>query len=814
MNLLLALLRPVFRRWPPRVLTILVLLLAMAVAGANGLGRLLPPLEPGLLRDAAWVGVWLAWWLAGSRLTGWYALPLLAALGGIGLMARVGRLGDEWLTLVQALGPLGLRAFGPKLHLLPEGDETPLGVLYPLGEAAATWLEGHRVIFLRLIGWLRAAQSGDPVFDPLAAALVWALTLWLAAAWLGWITQRHAQPLLGALPLGGMLAFGLYYTNTIETGLSSLLFFACALAVLQAVCHFSTRARRWRKADLPEVYDSLEWIMTVGGIVLALTILAGAAPSVSVQQIARAVQQALQPAPGGSPRLAESLGLQPTPDLLPAFQQARRPALPNLRLLSGGQELSQSVVMQVSLAGYEPLNPQAIFSRGEEPVLPPRYYWRSMTYDLYNGRGWHTSPLSSQSFGANAPVRELAAVGGLKMRIVQQTVHWIAAPDGFIYAAGELLSANAPYEVAWRGADDFLGAQTSAAGYTAFSRLPLVTLEQLRRAGSAYPASIQNRYLRLPDSLPGRVRDLALNLTASELPPYDRAAAIEAYLRSLPYSLDVPAPPAGRDAADYFLFDLQRGYCDYFATAMVVLARAAGLPARLVVGYAAGSYNPAAGYFLVTEAEAHSWVEVYFSEIGWVEFEPTGSRQPFLRPETIPVPRGIASNREGADLLGQGDLWGWSLALLAGMLAAALGVMLSIGQTALDPWRLQKMAPAAALRVLYRRVYRLGRRLIPAAENCTPLEFAANLGAALNPLEQFPRLSQRSAAAQRNLRTITDLYMRALFSQAAPTRGEIAVAWQAWRQLQMQLGWARRWRWALQRRWAARWITRMLGNQH
>ena len=146
------------------------------------------------------------------------------------------------------------------------------------------------------------------------------------------------------------------------------------------------------------------------------------------------------------------------------------------------------------------------------------------------------------------------------------------------------------------------------------------------------PDWVANRYLTLPDELPYRVRQLALDLTAVQPNPYDRALAIEGYLREFPYTLNLPAPPANRDVVDYFLFDLKKGYCDYYASAMVVLARAAGLPARLVVGYNSGLYDPQQANYKVTEADAHAWAEVYFPGYGWVEFEPTGGRPPIERP--------------------------------------------------------------------------------------------------------------------------------------------------------------------------------------
>ena len=134
-------------------------------------------------------------------------------------------------------------------------------------------------------------------------------------------------------------------------------------------------------------------------------------------------------------------------------------------------------------------------------------------------------------------------------------------------------------------------------------------------------------YLALPDTITQRTRDLARELTADEPTMYAKATAIEEYLRQIPYDLEISAPPEGvTDVADYFLFDLRRGYCDYYATAFVVLARLSGLPTRFVTGFAPGSWLPNEQQWVITEAEAHSWPEVYFPEVGWVRFEPTAYR--------------------------------------------------------------------------------------------------------------------------------------------------------------------------------------------
>ncbi len=197
--------------------------------------------------------------------------------------------------------------------------------------------------------------------------------------------------------------------------------------------------------------------------------------------------------------------------------------------------------------------------------------------------------------------------------------------------------------MAWRVRDfqigifDILGATVDEDSYRADSYVRIQSADELRSAGQTYPEWIRDRYMSLPPTLPESVLSLAVELTATEATPYDRAVAIEQYLRAIPYSLDVSTGPAGADIVEYFLFRLQKGYCDYYASAMVVLARAAGIPARYVVGFIGEYYDESEGVYIITADQAHAWVEVYFPDYGWVLFEPTGGRPAMDRPaEPIP----------------------------------------------------------------------------------------------------------------------------------------------------------------------------------
>jgi hypothetical protein len=173
------------------------------------------------------------------------------------------------------------------------------------------------------------------------------------------------------------------------------------------------------------------------------------------------------------------------------------------------------------------------------------------------------------------------------------------------------------------------GKNVSLKSYGITFKTPEFTLQQLKKSGED-PQAIKERYLQLPKSLPDRVRRLAKKITANADNRYAKADAVEQYLHSEDFTYDtqdVAVPGKNDDYVAQFLFRSKKGYCDNFSSAMAVMLRTIGIPTRWVKGFTPGDYDTSTDdgdpVYEVTNANAHSWVEVYFPNAGWVPFEPT-----------------------------------------------------------------------------------------------------------------------------------------------------------------------------------------------
>ena len=807
--LLIRLLRPLALRIGLWNLVMLALLLAILGSVASGISSVVRGLEFPLLWLVGILAMLFGWVLGASKLKSWAATIIAVISGLIAVFVRVGRLDLLFLSVLRHLGPYlieSVRAIWTNFTLrLPEWlGLTPVGRPAPDPSLLLQDMDrlGTGVITLwsRAVEWLSAFARAEPTYDPVAATLIWGVLLWLAAWWAGWLLRRRRQALGAVLPLGVLLGTVLSYAWA-ET-ISLVFLMGWSLALIAVAAHFS-REQRWEVTATDYSRDIRgEVLGAAGAITVGLMLLALIVPNISIDRIVDEVRTLTQKQSEDTGAAAEALGVEqrPRPSRAPELARASAGGLPRRHLLGTGPELRENLVMEVRTFELPPMEALPAGMRA------PSYYWRSITYDVYNGQGWNTSPYAVVDYETGAP----SHIGQLPYhRTLRQHVRVVRDVGNLVHSAGTLVAVDQPYQVAWRVSGDSFAATTEAETYRADSLVPMLSPEQLREARSAYPPWILERYLTLPDSVPERVISLARDLTAIAPTPYERATAIETYLRSTyPYTLNVPLPAPGTDVVDYFLFTAQRGYCDYFATSMVVLARAAGLPARLAVGYVSSDYDPLQAAYIITEADAHAWVEVYFPGYGWITFEPTSGipaleRSEVLEPREWPTPED-SLRPPPSPLQRLVRRWYWGLPGLA--LVALLGLFIA-SQVELLWLRFQ--TPQDTVTALYHRLRQraegFGLGLFAGA---TPHEFAALLDARLKMLAANRRgASWVLPVAVEEIRLLCELYVRVWYTSLQVTQEEQLTVVRAWRGLF--------WRLLLVRLWARRrsYLERLLRGE-
>jgi len=267
----------------------------------------------------------------------------------------------------------------------------------------------------------------------------------------------------------------------------------------------------------------------------------------------------------------------------------------------------------LEITGEVDQSPDARFTvRSEEPRL-----WRTGSYDRYTGDGWvqtsEPSPLADGSFEeppdhARNLTQEIEAASSLALfPAAWQPVDTdadgaLVGPDGGIELDGSLAEGET---------------------VTVTSAVPDPSADELAQAGQEYPESVVERYTQLPEDVPDRVGERTEQITQNADNPFETVLVVEEWLETnREYSLDVDQPDG--DVTDAFLFEMDAGYCTYYATAMVTMLRHEEIPARLAVGYSSGE-QVGDDEWLVRGLNSHAWVEVYFPEVGWVEFDPTPS---------------------------------------------------------------------------------------------------------------------------------------------------------------------------------------------
>lgn len=275
-----------------------------------------------------------------------------------------------------------------------------------------------------------------------------------------------------------------------------------------------------------------------------------------------------------------------------------------------------------------------------------RHYWKVETKDLYTGKGWNVlvpesfnensfidfskgSPIPITSFYSKDPedTKTSTVYNQLDYGHIQYPhgVVKLETEDLYLYRLSPLTERISSFK-------DFEAEAPSS--YTVHYKVPAFQVETLQNGTPSedeyFTNYILNNYTQLPEDLPASVKELALEITEGKENWFEKVDAVENYFQSNGFVYDqvnVAVPEEGEDYVAQFLFETKRGYCDNFSTSMAVLLRTLDIPTRWVKGYTSGDYvrvlDSGNRMYEVTNNHAHSWVEVYFPEVGWVPFEPT-----------------------------------------------------------------------------------------------------------------------------------------------------------------------------------------------
>jgi len=324
---------------------------------------------------------------------------------------------------------------------------------------------------------------------------------------------------------------------------------------------------------------------------------------------------------------------------------------------------------------------------------PAWSYWRSHSYDTYNGFMWAQSDASVEQVQSFSRVSYQIPVGDeILGEEIWQTYYIVRDQPNLLFTAYRPTQIYINAESISRDAGVGLRVSeplTAGMVYSVVSRRPIFDAELLRAAGSNYPAEITERYLQLPENISPRVRELAHTLTANAPTAFDKANALRDYLLTIPYDYFPPPHKPGAEVVDTFLFEDKRGLCEQFATAHIIMLRALGIPARMVAGYGAGEYNALSGYYTVRLNNAHAWVEVYFPKYGWVPFDPTPGWNP--SPYPSPVSRWIFQNAFDAFGISGAEVASAGVAIL-GVIVGPLMILFGVaGAVALLIWLAPKL---------------------------------------------------------------------------------------------------------------------------
>jgi transglutaminase-like putative cysteine protease len=459
-----------------------------------------------------------------------------------------------------------------------------------------------------------------PVEDPLFFVVIMTIAFWFISSWAGFALVRNQNYLAAVLPCAiGYMTIQAYD----RTHLWMLAIFAFIALLLLGRMHYLQNRESWRERRIflsPDTSMELTSSMAVAAgllIIVAWTIPASLS---SWNSAVHTWNKLTRPWQTFTENMQNAVSaLQSPSNAKPGeFYTSELP-------LGGGWPLSDSVMFTVQAPDLA------------SDKRPPRYYWRGRSYDSFaNGQWYSTGTIREEYTPTAAPPYDSQNAeetpAHFKFQTGDSTFSLLYSPSEPVRIDRPGLTFTQPGAtgndiVAWHAYPWLRAGDT----YDVDALITNPNLQQLREAGTTYPDWVTNKYLQLPDTFSPKIKQLAQDITANAQTPYDKASAITQYLRqNIQYSATLPNPPRKADRLEWFLFDIKKGFCVYYASSEVTMLRSLGIPARMAVGFAQGDQD--GNTYTVRKLHAHAWPEVFFPGIGWVEFEPTSSQPTLNRP--------------------------------------------------------------------------------------------------------------------------------------------------------------------------------------
>ena len=559
---------------------------------------------------------------------GWLSLGLIAVMA---LAVAWSVQGAAWLPHLDYLAPLALYAVlaGAILGVLPLSVVITLPVGALVGGLVVLWAVGGeyfpeltqagRIFALRdeVATWILVlTRTGYPAeLTPYAIGL--GVLMWTTAFMAAYAVYRHNRVIDAIVLLGAALITNMSATFTDLFG--TLLLFIAAALLLWLRAALVNRQEGWQRRRVNENLEVPAAIMRSGIIFAAGSVLlAWALTSVAVAA--------------------------PLTDAWRGFDTVWSDIRDRFDGVFGNLTNPQSRITGNSFGSSFTVSGSWVSNHDEALVVAASrpLYLRTGTHDIYTGRGWERTdgpqrqvPAGQQLFSVATPERPTIVEA---VRVETIAVEMKQTIGRNLFTAGSPLVVFAPVVVEETAGQPVLGSISAANAlapgqvYQMSVAISEATEADLAAAGTEYPEAITALYLDESGISP-RVRELALELTAGAQSPYERAEILANFLatdESFAYSTTAPVPPPGTDLVEFFLFDEEQGrigFCQHYASAMAVMARAVGLPARVAVGFAPGERSED-GTYLVREANAHAWTEIYFPGYGWQIFEATKTIDP------------------------------------------------------------------------------------------------------------------------------------------------------------------------------------------